>query len=176
MTGRDENMREGTLASLSERGFPQPDGRRTILILKPRFDTLDLEYKTEALARLKDLGAVAGGFENEPVHVNLFHDAFPQSRMILVETKHSEQAGPALFLDPPDQGLPARLTHGLAAFVLSSVTCTPRMTVVLVAGSLVQLTDWQRHTAARTGFKSVRSSLMCTARGPRRRWRSTRGR
>ncbi|NNN07369.1 MAG: hypothetical protein HKL90_15870 [Elusimicrobia bacterium] len=88
-TGRDERMREGTEQSLARRGFPAPDGRAVLLQLKPRFDTPDLQFKTEAVARLKELGAAAASFENEPLHVNLFRDAFPEGRHFLLETKHS---------------------------------------------------------------------------------------
>ncbi len=89
MTGRDEGMRSGTLEALSRRGFPPPDGEKAFLILKPRFETPDLEFKTEALRRLGGMGRVAGGFENEPAHVNLLREAFPDSRMVFVDTRHS---------------------------------------------------------------------------------------
>lgn len=89
LTGRDESMREGTKRSLERHGFPQPDGIAVRLVLKPRFDTPDLEFKTEALKAVAALGPVVAGFENEPAHVNLFADAFPQGRMVLLDTKHS---------------------------------------------------------------------------------------
>ncbi len=89
MTGRDEGMREGTLKALSDNGFPRPGVERVCLVLKPRFDTPDLAFKLEAAARINGLGRVAGAFENEPAHVNLFRDAFPSSRVFFVETKHS---------------------------------------------------------------------------------------
>jgi phosphoglycolate phosphatase-like HAD superfamily hydrolase len=85
MTGRDEAMRAGTESALAAHGFPT----RHDLILKPRFDTPDLEFKTAALARVREMGAVAGAFENEPLHVNLFRDAFPDALIFLLETKHS---------------------------------------------------------------------------------------
>lgn len=86
LTGRDESMRDGTERSLARHAFPSAE---TTLILKPRFDTPDLAFKTEALARLPALGSVTGAFENEPLHVNLFHAAFPDALMYLLETKHS---------------------------------------------------------------------------------------
>lgn len=88
VTGRDEGMREGTLEALERHGFPEP-GRSVKLILKPSFDAPDLAFKTEALGRVAGWGAVAGGFENEPVHVNLFQETFPLARMVFVDTKHS---------------------------------------------------------------------------------------
>ncbi|MBI4425785.1 MAG: hypothetical protein HY554_18795 [Elusimicrobia bacterium] len=89
LTGRDEAMRPGTEISLTQKGFPIPGQGEARLILKPRFDTPDLEFKTQALDRVAEWGPVAGGFENEPAHVNLFADRFPGGRMVLVETKHS---------------------------------------------------------------------------------------
>lgn len=89
ITGRDEGMREGTEASLARHAFPEPNGRRVHLILKPSFDTPDLAFKTGALRKLVDMGDVVGSFENEPAHANLFVEHFPQARHFLLETKHS---------------------------------------------------------------------------------------
>lgn len=89
VTGRDAAMREGTEKSFSRHGFPEPDGASVRLILKPSFDTPDAAFKTETLARLAELGKVAASFENEPLHVNLFREAFPRARHFLLETKHS---------------------------------------------------------------------------------------
>jgi len=89
MTGRDEAMREGTEASLSNHRFPIPDGKACRLVLKPTFDTPDFAFKNEALHRLADSGKVAASFENEPGHVNLFVERFPEGRHFLVETRHS---------------------------------------------------------------------------------------
>jgi len=89
VTGRDERMREGTEKSFARHGFPEPDGKCVRLVLKPRFDMADLPFKTEVLGRLKEMGAVAASFENEPVHVNLFRDAFPRARHFLLGTKNS---------------------------------------------------------------------------------------
>jgi len=89
MTGRDEGMREGTEASLLRHGFPEPDGKSAVLVLKPRFDTPDFAFKNEALHKIAELGVVVGSFENEPMHVNLFIDRFPEGKHFLLETKHS---------------------------------------------------------------------------------------
>lgn len=89
MTGRDEGMREGTEASLSRHRFPEPDGETAALVLKPRFDTPDFAFKNEALSAIARAGTVAGSFENEPAHVNLFVERFPEGKHFLLETKHS---------------------------------------------------------------------------------------
>ena len=49
----------------------------------------DLEYKREGMALISSLGTVAGSFENEPAHINVFHEAFPEAWHFQVETKHS---------------------------------------------------------------------------------------
>ena len=89
VTGRDERMREGTEKSLADRGFPAPDGETVRLMLTPRFDTPDHEFKSETLGVLAKLGRVAASFENEPTHINMFREAFPRGRHFLLETKHS---------------------------------------------------------------------------------------
>lgn len=89
VTGRDERMRDGTEKSFTRHGFPEPDGAKVRLVLKPRFDTPDLQFKTEVLGRLAKLGRVAASFENEPTHINLFREAFPEGRHFLLDTKHS---------------------------------------------------------------------------------------
>lgn len=89
VTGRDEAMREGTEKSFSRHGFPEPDEKGVRLILKPAFETPDLAFKTEVLARLKAMGRVAASFENEPAHINMFREAFPEARHFLLDTKHS---------------------------------------------------------------------------------------
>ncbi|UPT72683.1 MAG: HAD family acid phosphatase [Elusimicrobiota bacterium] len=89
MTGRDEGMREGTEASLLRHKFPDPDGKKATLVLKPRFDTPDFSFKNEALGKMREIGTVAGSFENEPAHVNMFIEHFPKGKHFLLETKHS---------------------------------------------------------------------------------------
>ena len=89
MTGRDEGMRRGTEASLKNWNFPRPDGRRIRPIRKSSFGLPDLEYKRDNMAAIRALGVVAGSFENEPAHINIFHDSFPEAWHFQVETKHS---------------------------------------------------------------------------------------
>lgn len=88
-TGRDEGMRQGTLANLERWNFPMPGSESVRLILKPHFDMNDFEYKRDGLKAIAQLGSVAGSFENEPAHLNLFQEAFPDSWLFLLETKHS---------------------------------------------------------------------------------------
>jgi hypothetical protein len=59
------------------------------LVLKPAFETPDLAFKTEVLGRLAEMGRVAASFENEPAHINMFRERFPEGRHFLLDTKHS---------------------------------------------------------------------------------------
>ncbi|MBI5597178.1 MAG: hypothetical protein HY928_13885 [Elusimicrobia bacterium] len=95
-TGRDEAMREGTLKSLLRHGFPAPDGGGDAprLVLKPRFEMPDLAYKAEGLEGIAAEGSIEAGFENEPAHVNLFAERFPEAAMVFVDTKHSGKPVP----------------------------------------------------------------------------------
>lgn len=88
-TGRDETMRPATLESLDQNGFPIPDSKDVHLIVKPHFNDPDLEYKTRTIEQVRRFGPVAAAFENEPAHINLFHDHFPGGVMVLLETRHS---------------------------------------------------------------------------------------
>lgn len=91
-TGRDESMREGTVKNLARHGFPLPgkgDEGPALLVLKPKFETPDLEFKEQGLSRLGAMGSVEAGFENEPAHINLFDDRFPKATHVFVDTKHS---------------------------------------------------------------------------------------
>lgn len=88
VSGRDESMRAATLGALKKHGFPLPDAAAK-MILKPRFDIVDHEFKRSAAAELSELGEVVATFENEPLHVNLFAEEFPKAAHFLLATRHS---------------------------------------------------------------------------------------
>ncbi|MEK7287105.1 MAG: hypothetical protein AAB091_00905 [Elusimicrobiota bacterium] len=90
-TGRDETMRQATIKSLEAHGFPLPDDASVHLIVKPRFSDPDLEFKTRSIREVGALGRVTAAFENEPAHINLYHDHFPDGLMALLETRCSDQ-------------------------------------------------------------------------------------
>ncbi len=88
LTGRDESMRSGTVEALMRFGFPfhRP---RTTLIHKPDFASDDLAFKSEALREIATLGEPVVFLDNEPGNLNIFVDAFPEARVVMVETDHS---------------------------------------------------------------------------------------
>lgn len=88
LTGRHEEMRPATEASLLKNGFPWARPRTTLL-MKPDAQTADLFFKAEALRELHLLGAPALFLDNEPSNVNHFDEAHPESLVVWVETDHS---------------------------------------------------------------------------------------
>ncbi len=88
LTGRNEpNMKKGTLESMRKLGFPM--GKRTTLILKPRFEMDDLIYKKGAFEQIRKLGQVIASFENEPRNLNAMGEAFPKSVLVFIDSQHS---------------------------------------------------------------------------------------
>jgi len=91
VTGRHEPMREGTLASLREHGFPLPDGAasRVHLLMKPRLKMNDDLWKTEAQGLLRAIGEVVAAFDNEPAHANAYREGFPDAIVVHLIADHS---------------------------------------------------------------------------------------
>ena len=89
ITGRHTGMGPGTLESFRRAGFPLPDGARVQLWLKPRLDDDDDRWKEICQARLRDMSGIACAFDNEPTHVNAYKRAFPDARVVHLDTDHS---------------------------------------------------------------------------------------
>lgn len=88
-TGRWEDMRLGTLDALARWGLPPPDGRSVHLVMKPRKEMKDADFKDAALKDISRLGTVVAGFENEPKHVNMFKRFLPSAHIVFLDTSHS---------------------------------------------------------------------------------------
>lgn len=96
LTGRDATrMGRGTRESLRAHGFPGED-RGARLLLKPRHDEDDLDFKRRACAEIERLGPVLCAFENEPANANLFKTSFPEADVVLLDTVHSPDPPPLL--------------------------------------------------------------------------------
>src|SRR5439155_611067 len=89
ITRRDAGMEAWTLHSFRRAGFPLPDGARVQLWLKPRPDDDDDRWKEVCHARLLELSGLACAFDNEPTHVNAYKRAFPDARVVHLDTDHS---------------------------------------------------------------------------------------
>ena len=91
VTGRHEPMREGTLASLREHGFPLPNGAssRVHLLMKPRLKMDDDQWKLDAQSLLRALGEVVAAFDNEPAHANAYRQGFPDAIVVHRIADHS---------------------------------------------------------------------------------------
>ena len=89
VTGRPERMRAGTLETFDIAGFPEPDGDRVRLVMKPSPDETDDAYKTRIHDELRALGEVIAAFDNEPAHINGYRESFPEAICIHLATDHS---------------------------------------------------------------------------------------
>lgn len=99
LSGRDApGMLVGCAASLRQHHFPVGVAHTTI-VLKPDFDTTDLEFKTEAVEYIHGLGTVVASFDNEPGNCNLFRRRWQGALTAFVRTQHAP--------DPPalDDGI-----------------------------------------------------------------------
>jgi hypothetical protein len=94
LTGRDyPGMGVGCLSSLHSFGFPA-SLMRTAMVLKPDFETPDLDFKRDALGFIDQLGTVVASFDNEPGNCNLFAERWPQALVGLADTSHAPGAPP----------------------------------------------------------------------------------
>lgn len=89
VSGRHQEMAEGTLESFRRAGFPLPDGERVQLWLKPQLADDDDAWKEICQRRLVDLSGIACAFDNEPSHVNSYKRSFPDAVVVHLDTDHS---------------------------------------------------------------------------------------
>ncbi len=92
-TGRHEPMRAGTVACFTRLGFPLP-GPFVHLLMKPRFELSDDDWKDSAYHTLRTLGDVLAVFDNEPTHVNGYRAAFPKALTVHLATDDSGRPVP----------------------------------------------------------------------------------
>lgn len=89
LSGRDApGMLVGCTASLRQHDFPVGIAHTTI-VLKPDFETTDLEFKTDAVEYIHRLGNVVASFDNEPGNCNLFRRRWPEAMTVFVKTQHA---------------------------------------------------------------------------------------
>ncbi len=89
LTGRHEDMREGTAHSLTTLGFPLFDNERVKLLMKPEFEASDDLFKSETLKKIETAGPVFAAFDNEPTHINSYRSTFPDAVCVHLLTDHS---------------------------------------------------------------------------------------
>jgi len=88
VTGRPDEMEEGTIACLKKHGMPTPGGR-VHLLMKPAEQTDDDAFKRQAHSRLASLGELIAVFDNEPTHINDYAQQFPDAFAFWLDTGHS---------------------------------------------------------------------------------------
>jgi hypothetical protein len=104
VTGRHEEMREGTLACLAKCGMPVP-GRDpgVALLMKPTLREDDDAYKLAARTVLAAEGELLAAFDNEPTHINGYAQHFPRALAVHLATDHS---GREVVLEPRVVSIP----------------------------------------------------------------------
>jgi len=93
VTGRHEEMREGTVACLSKCDMPVP-GELVTLMMKPRLEESDDEYKRVSHQALESMGEVVAAFDNEPTHVADYAQRFPGALAVHLATDNSGREVP----------------------------------------------------------------------------------
>ena len=88
-TGRPKDMEEGTLFCFKRDGFPMPDGHQTFLYMKPTFYMSDDDSKTLFYEKLKHQGTMLAAFDNEPLHINGYHQKYPEAIAVHLLTEES---------------------------------------------------------------------------------------
>jgi hypothetical protein len=86
LTGRHEgNMGRGTILNLVRDGFPWGFDR-IHLLMKPRFEIPDLEFKLGASLEFCRSGRLIASFENEPPNIAALYRQFPEAMHVFVDT------------------------------------------------------------------------------------------
>lgn len=93
LTARPSSLAAATVASLAELGFPI-GVVGTTLVTKDDPAESDHDYKARALGWIGRLGRTILVADNEPLHVNAMHAAFPDALAVHVNTRHSSPAPP----------------------------------------------------------------------------------
>jgi hypothetical protein len=88
LTGRHEEMREGTVTCLGRCQMPVP-GDRVTLVMKPTLRESDDSFKRTAHDNLEREGQVFAAFDNEPTHANDYAHRFPSATVVHLATDHS---------------------------------------------------------------------------------------
>lgn len=104
LTGRHEEMREGTVCCMRKVALPLPDGKRVHLIMKPTLEAPDDDFKRDAHQKLRTLGPLVAAFDNEPTHANDYRRNFPGALVVRLATDHSGRPVPLLagIVEVPD--------------------------------------------------------------------------
>ncbi len=115
VTGRHEQMRQGTVQAMARAGMALPGGEASggaanvHLIMKPTFDVHDDAFKRDAHAQVAAMGTVFAAFDNEPTHANDYRRTFPEAIVVHLATDHSGRPVDLLegIVSVPHFGLPA---------------------------------------------------------------------
>ena len=95
LTGRDVPlMAFGTFDQLKSHGLPI-EVDRTRLMLKPKRNLDDIEFKSQSAKTISEWGEVVASFENEPKNLVAMASAFgPNVMNVFIETVSSDHPAP----------------------------------------------------------------------------------
>ncbi len=94
LTGRHvPEMFLGTARSLHDAGFPIGT-IRTQLLMKPRFDASDVDFKVETIPAIRGKGVIALLVDNDPRVLNPLALAAAEAISVMVKTLHPKDAPP----------------------------------------------------------------------------------
>lgn len=106
LTARNsKSLRQGTIKSLKEWGFPLQ--KESQLIMKENSDESDTNYKSRHLAVLSKPFESACFFENEPVILHQVNRTLPYIHLFWMNSAHSRRA------KAPPKALPLSMTYSL---------------------------------------------------------------
>lgn len=88
-TGRHLEMRDGTVDCFRREGFPLPDEARVTLLMKPTFEMHDDDWKRVARDQILARGELIAAFDNEPTHINIYREYFPDAQCVHLLTDES---------------------------------------------------------------------------------------
>jgi hypothetical protein len=98
LTGRPAPMYPGTVESFRRAGFPLPGPQGSLgpvsLWCKPETEPSDDAWKVSCHLRLAGVGGLACAFDNEPIHINGYKEAFQAAVAVHLDTDHSGRPVP----------------------------------------------------------------------------------
>jgi hypothetical protein len=89
------------------------------LLMKPTLEQHDGEWKVVARQHIKGFGELLAAFDNEPTHINSYHEHFPEALCVHLLTDDSARGGEAIAERQAFEGLPQSSQEAVLEFLRS---------------------------------------------------------